>query len=889
MELWTKLDIQIRDVRNAMKLSIKNLLENSKKRALKWREWAMPYDKATSETKRVDLKRISQNEFTRLCDEHSLWLSTKGKEGNRAIFQRICFDSVELTTTDLSRAVFQDVVIVLSDFTRSKLKDCTFSKVEWRLSKLDHADFSGTNLEDEVSFSETTVRHADFSLARGLSPYHFAGADTTGVKFPEQLSFTNDLEDISQSTKYARIIFLTLLAASVFTWLTVGSTSDLNLLNEKSATSLPIIQTKVPLAHFYRVIPFFIFFLFVYFHLYIRRIWRTFRDLPLVFPDGRRAVKKVDPWLLSPVYHGIRFSENPLFDFLRRVLEFIALWVIIPVTLLLIWLRYLPLRDLSWSFLQLSLFLVTVLMSGVFYISRLDRSHRITPNPYEDQAKLRNVSYYAVKYSCTALFALAAAFLVTHDAINGIPGVHRGGEPLGSPGDSFHYLKTLSHRWKSESTGMLQGYVAALFRKTGYGIYLDLSNEEVAKKPADWVDSLFGESSEKQISKVPSVDLFQQDLRYAYMPRAFLVRANLTRSNLKGASLAGSDLRSAKLTEVILTEAHLDHAKLSHTNLRGANLERASLRYTNLRGADLSNAILAEADFTGADVTAAVFKQRGTSGVERSLKNVDLSRVVGLTTDQLEGCCGDESSKLPHYLRNYVLPRCIDSTYDESSNKKKSEEIDRELELLNKVGEAYKRNDLQTAFRHSLESAEMGYKASQFLVGLMFRDGEGVQQDLSKAARWLNKAATNGDVDASLVLGEMYLNGQEEFRDLDKALLLLESAADNGKQRANTLLAEMYLNGKGVKEDVERAVRLLQVASEAGETSAQFRLGKVYMLGKGVPQDYLEAHVLFNLANAGGEEEVAEEISKLERRMDSSIVAEAQALAKKRWHELGNK
>ena len=39
--------------------------------------------------------------------------------------------------------------------------------------------------------------------------------------------------------------------------------------------------------------------LFIYFHIYLQRLWEVLATLPAIFPDGRRLDERSHPWLLG--------------------------------------------------------------------------------------------------------------------------------------------------------------------------------------------------------------------------------------------------------------------------------------------------------------------------------------------------------------------------------------------------------------------------------------------------------------------------------------------------------------------------------------------------------------------------------------------------------------
>lgn len=56
-------------------------------------------------------------------------------------------------------------------------------------------------------------------------------------------------------------------------------------------------------------------------------------------------------------------------------------------------------------------------------------------------------------------------------------------------------------------------------------------------------------------------------------------------------------------------------------------------------------------------------------------------------------------------------------------------------------------------------SAEQGNPEAQFALGTLYRDGQGVEQDLAETMKWWQKAAEGGYVDAQFALGNIYSGG----------------------------------------------------------------------------------------------------------------------------------
>lgn len=66
------------------------------------------------------------------------------------------------------------------------------------------------------------------------------------------------------------------------------------------------------------------------------------------------------------------------------------------------------------------------------------------------------------------------------------------------------------------------------------------------------------------------------------------------------------------------------------------------------------------------------------------------------------------------------------------------------LGVLYKQGQGVQRNDYE-AIKWWTKAAEQGFIPAQFNVGLMYEQGDGVQQNYTEAAKWYRIAAEQGD------------------------------------------------------------------------------------------------------------------------------------------------
>ena len=61
---------------------------------------------------------------------------------------------------------------------------------------------------------------------------------------------------------------------------------------------------------------------------------------------------------------------------------------------------------------------------------------------------------------------------------------------------------------------------------------------------------------------------------------------------------------------------------------------------------------------------------------------------------------------------------------------------------------AYKKSDFKTAAREFQKLAKQGNAKAQYILGLMYRQGQGVPQDYVQAHQWLSLAAASGEKEA---------------------------------------------------------------------------------------------------------------------------------------------
>jgi TPR repeat protein len=108
---------------------------------------------------------------------------------------------------------------------------------------------------------------------------------------------------------------------------------------------------------------------------------------------------------------------------------------------------------------------------------------------------------------------------------------------------------------------------------------------------------------------------------------------------------------------------------------------------------------------------------------------------------------------------------------------------------------------------------------AQFFLGMMYQNGQGIEQDSIQAAQWYNQAALQGDPEAQYCLGLMYMNGEGVAQDFIQAHIWFNLAAtfkDAHAQRAYPEIEkkmtrlEIKLACKSAREWLNKHPTLLQ-------------------------------------------------------------------------------
>jgi len=137
--------------------------------------------------------------------------------------------------------------------------------------------------------------------------------------------------------------------------------------------------------------------------------------------------------------------------------------------------------------------------------------------------------------------------------------------------------------------------------------------------------------------------------------------------------------------------------------------------------------------------------------------------------------------------------------------------------------------------------ANEGDPVAQYVIGGLYHNGWGVEQDFAASIKWFRQAADQGYARAKTSLAFMYHYGRTVGVDYEQAASWYQLAANDGDTSAQVALAMMFDRGLGVPQSADEALRQMTAAAESGDSVAQHNMGVAYSTGYWVPQDHAAA------------------------------------------------
>lgn len=471
----------------------------------------------------------------------------------RAFMKGAMFQGADLQGSNMHGANLQEAGLAGADLRRAVLREANLTRANLRGADLHGTELQGCNFLD-AHLQQAYLRDADLRDTTGLVVGQLGGADLAGAKLPQTLSAFEGVHTVREMTLQARRLLMIGLLGCLASWLCIGFTTDAMIVTNAPIALFPDLAVPVPSAIFYRVMPILLLGLFIYLHLHLQRLWEELAGLPAVFPDGRTLDRVVHPWLLNSqirLYSSRLREQHVPLSRLQTAAGTLMAWWLIPLSLLLFWVRYLPRQHWGVTLLHIAT-LVIGLAFMVLFRNLARQTLRGGP--------VRRYRHGAAAVM-TALLSNVLLSLISLGALTGVPpDLYR--DQVASGASSPQLAETDMRR--------LVPFVLTLL---GASPFADLVEVDVSRRPAQSPDAT------ALLELVHGAPLKQGNLRYARAQNAFLVNADLREAILLGADLRHADLRGARLDEADLRGAVLFGADLRHCT--GLTLDQLAAALTD--------------------------------------------------------------------------------------------------------------------------------------------------------------------------------------------------------------------------------------------------------------------------------------------------------------------
>lgn len=168
---------------------------------------------------------------------------------------------------------------------------------------------------------------------------------------------------------------------------------------------------------------------------------------------------------------------------------------------------------------------------------------------------------------------------------------------------------------------------------------------------------------------------------------------------------------------------------------------------------------------------------------------------------------------------------------------------------------------------------------AEYNLGLIFLQGQGVAENKEKAVFWFWRAARQGFGPAMQRLANFYISGDIVQKDEQQGRVLLQGAAEMGVNAAKLRYGELLLDGIGGEKDIEGGKRWIENAAQSGDGSAQAKLGTIYKDGIGSKRDPQQALNWLVLAEKSGASYARDAALPLEKELGQTGLKKARKFA----------
>ena len=508
---------------------------------------------------------------------HELWLLSRGASGARAQVVGANLADADLSGRNLSGATFTN---------------CELRRVNFNDAQLDGVVFSNCAAAG-TTFIGANLSGASFVNCNGLSAKQFAAATLAGATLPGDVATFPASGRITEISKRAYALLVTLIGICVTSAVAISSASDAALLANSGALPLPGTTLTIPTATFFVAMPLVAATLWLFFQLTLFHLLEQFAALPKVFPDGEARHEKGDIWLFS-TYIATQTARN--WRNVVQVLQWLTLelliWWLVPFVVLIFWATYLKRHD-ELGNRTLSITLVVIATAANFFRRHAARSLRSAHAP---RRRWLPLAITVVVLPILLWWLSAAAFNgidagPTHYRALDWPPRQAGLQVL-----SFFNIRT-TLRIRETTLPPFQRNLRDVDVKhmDGYGLGAPGGDLRGIIAAGAFLSSAVLSGARLDNANLEFADIDDGDLKHANIDWAQLELASAGQTHFDDAHA-----QYAKFTEAFLWKADFTHANLEGSDFRGADLRGAIFRGADVRAVDFYRADLRGADFTGA-------------------------------------------------------------------------------------------------------------------------------------------------------------------------------------------------------------------------------------------------------------------------------------------------
>lgn len=442
------------------------------------------------------------------------------------------------------------------------------------------------------------------------------------------------VERINAITRNARASWAGLVAVLLFVGVTLLGFEHIDFYGIDEQTTLPVVGVSVPTRFFFYAAPVLAAASYIYFHLYLLRLWSALATAPArikgaPLSDATPVWLLIDAalWLRNLVRRDGSSGERAL-EGISALVNIALAWGFGLVVVGYAWWISATARDL-WMTGLTALMWLAMIATAISSLGTLWRrvAHNRSPRP----AYIATATFFL----CAPLVAFPSYWRTTEPA----PWLPRPSEKVA---DDWHSPYPRIDPFAKLAPINLLG--AEIVQRPDdwlpHDILMDEFRVEFCKRKSISPCEFNGESLgafevewdirwQAQIEALVKPDWSNSgrkkpDLRQANLTGAFLVGINLSGAELHGANLTGAQLQFADLREI-----RMQNAQLAHSRLQGVKIFRSRLRDTGFYAAHVKGGDFLRAQMTDANLDFAIIEGTKSRPIELHRLNLSNSTNMG--------------------------------------------------------------------------------------------------------------------------------------------------------------------------------------------------------------------------------------------------------------------